>query len=95
MATFTFWGMMHLGEATVESRKVFHPLSHATRGCIHQGHDNKGAPYARIDLPKVKTAKLGEKQSIWLATQGALCPMAALHNMARVTQAGSEDPLFS
>ena len=95
MATFTFWGMMHLGEATVEIQKVFHPLSHATHGCIHQGHDNKGTPYARIDLPKAKTTKLREKQSIWLATQGALCPMAALHNMARVTRAGSEDPLFS
>ena len=30
-----------------------------------------------------------------LKLQGALFPMAALHNMARVTQAGSEDPLFS
>ena len=95
MAMFTFWGMMCLGEATVESRKAFHPLSHATRGCIHQGHDNKGTTYARINLLKAKTAKLGEKQSIWLATQGALCPMAALHNMARVTRAGLEDPLFS
>ena len=86
---------MRLGEAMVGGRKAFHPLSHATRGYIHQGHDNKGTPYARIDLPKAKTAKLGEKQSIWLAPQGALCPMAALHNMARVTRAGSEDPLFS
>ena len=95
MAMCAFWGMMRLGEATVESRKAFNPLSHATRGCVHQGHDNKGTPYARIDLPKAKTAKPGEKQSIWLAPQGELCPMTALHNMARVTQAGSDDPLFS
>jgi len=95
MATCAFWGMMQLGEATVGSRKEFSPLSHPTRGCVVQGHDNKGSPYARIDLPKAKTAKPGEKQSIFLTRQGDLCPMAALHDMARVTQAGSEDPLFS
>ena len=95
MAIFTFRCMMCLGEATVESQKVFYPLSHVTRRCIHQGHDNKGTPYTWIDLLKAKTTKPGEKQSIWLAPQGVLCPMAALHNMARVTQAGSEDPLFS
>jgi len=95
MAACAFWGMMRLGEATVKSRKDFSPLSYPTRGCVVQGHDNKGTPYARIDLPKTKTAKPGEKQSIWLTQQGELCPMAALHNMAQVTQAGSEDPLFS
>ena len=87
MAACAFWGMTRFGEATVESRKAFHPLSHTSRGCVHQGHDNKGTPYARIDLPKAKTAKPGEKQSIWLTPQGPLCPVAALHNMTRVTQA--------
>ena len=95
MAACAFWGMMRLGEATVGSRKDFNPLSYPTRGCVVQGHDLKGAPYARIDLPKAKTAKPGEKQSIWLTQQGELCPMAALHNMARVTEAGPDDPLFS
>jgi len=95
MATCASWGMMRLGEAIVRSRRDFSPLTRPTRGCVVQGHDNKCSPYARIDLPKAKTARPGEKQSIWLAQQGELCPMAALHNMAQVTQAGSGDPLFS
>ena len=55
MAAWAFWGMTCLGEATVESRKAFHPLSHATRRCVNRGHDNKGTPYAWIDLPEAKT----------------------------------------
>ena len=60
-------------KATVESMKAFHPLSHASRGCVHQGHDNKGTPYGRIGLPKEKTAKPGEMQSIWLTPQASGC----------------------
>lgn len=95
MASCAFWGMMRLGEATVKSRRDFSPFSHPTRGSVFQGHENKGSPYARIDLPKAKTAKPGERQSVWLTQQGELCPLAALHNMAKVTVARSDDPLFS
>ena len=95
MATCAFWGMMRLGEATVQSRGAFSPQSHATRGSVYQDHDLKGTPYARINLPRAKTAAPGEQQSIWLTPRGPLCPLTALHNMARVTPAGPEDPLFS
>ena len=55
IAACAFWGTTCLGEVTVDNRKAFQPLSHATRGCVHQGHDNQGTPYARIDLLKAKT----------------------------------------
>lgn len=95
MATCAFWGMMRLGEATVASRNSFSPLSHPTRSSVVQDVDLKGTPYAKIILPKAKTAQPGEKQSVWLSRQGELCPITALHDMAKVTEAGPEDPLFS
>ena len=95
VATCAFWGMMRLGEATVRSRNDFSLLANPSRSSLLRGHDLKGVPYARIDLPKAKTAKPGEKQSIFLAGQGDLCPLAALHNMYEVTKTAATAPLFS
>ncbi|KAI6011468.1 hypothetical protein PISMIDRAFT_25615 [Pisolithus microcarpus 441] len=54
-----------------------------------------GCPYACLNLPTAKTAKLGKSQSVFLNEQCSLCPLAALHNMAKATLAAASGPLFS
>jgi hypothetical protein len=95
IATCAFWGMMRLGEATVKSRDTFNPSLHLTRGDAFQALDMHRRRYVRLDLPSAKTAKPGEKQSIWLVPQKGLCPIDALHNLCRVVPARKEHPLFS
>jgi len=95
ITTCAFWGMMRLGETTVQSRHDFSPSRYLTRGDYTEAVDTKNRPYLRLDLPSAKTAKPGERQSVWLVPQGDLCPTAALHNMARVVPALRGDPLFS
>jgi len=95
IATCAFWGMMWSGEATVRSRVDFSPSRCLTKGDYTEAVDAKNKPYLRLDLPSTKTAKPGEYQSIWLVPQNDLCPIAALHNMARVVPALKSDPLFS
>jgi len=95
IATCAFWGMMRSGEATVRSQSDFTPSKYLTRGDHTEAVDARGKPYLRLDLPSAKTAKPGERQSVWLVPRGDLCPIAALHNMARVVPALQGDPLFS
>ncbi|KAG1759289.1 hypothetical protein EDD22DRAFT_826635 [Suillus occidentalis] len=95
MASCAFFGMMRFGEISVASRFAFNPLKHLTRAHAFFGHDLRGNPYARLDLPSAKTARTGESQSVFLNEQGDLCPLSALHNLASVVPALANDPLFS
>jgi hypothetical protein len=95
MASCAFFGMMRFGEVSVSSRAAFTPSKNLTRADAFFDHDLRSKPYARLDLPSAKTARAGEKQSIFLNEQGDLCPLAALHNLASVVPALANDPLFS
>lgn len=95
MASCAFFGMMRFGEVSVESRAAFKPAKHLTRKDVFLGFDLAGKAYARLDLPAAKTARPGETQSVFLVTQGPLCPIAALQNLATIIPALPEDPLFS
>ncbi|KAJ7148052.1 hypothetical protein C8R43DRAFT_951117 [Mycena crocata] len=99
MACCAFWGMMRFGEVSVKSRSDFDGTKHLKREDCHQGFDQDGKLYARLDLPDAKTAMPGEVQQVYLvAHTGAykdLCPLNALHNLKRVVPAGRKDPLFS
>lgn len=95
MASCAFFGMMRFGEVSVASRAAFSPSKHLTRADAFFDCDLRGKPYARLDLPSAKTARPGEKQSVFLNEQGGLCPLAALHNLASVVPALANDPLFS
>lgn len=90
-----YWGMMRMGEATVNSRNTFNSSKHLTRKNATFDRDLDGKRYARLDLPSAKTAKPGEIQSIYLIAQSDLCPLEALENLARVVPATADDPLFS
>jgi len=95
MASCAFFGMMHFGEVSVESRAAFNPGKHLTRRDIFLGLDLAGKAYARLDIPSAKTARPEEIQSVYLIVQGTLCPIEALQNLASVVLALPEDPLFS
>ena len=95
IATCAFWGLMRLGEATVKSRGAFNPSVHLTRGDVHEKRDKNDRRYVRMDLPSAKTAKPGEKQSVWLVPQKQLCPIKAVHNLSRVVPALESHPFFS
>jgi hypothetical protein len=95
MSSCAFWGMMRLGEVSTSSLGAFHPSKHLKHSDVHLGNDLDGKPYAHLDLPSAKTAKPGEVQSVFLIPQTSLCPLEALHNMAQVSPAGAQDPLFS
>ncbi|OAX31217.1 hypothetical protein K503DRAFT_814403, partial [Rhizopogon vinicolor AM-OR11-026] len=83
------------GEVSVESRAAFNQKKHLTRKDVFLGLDLNGKTYARLDLPSAKTARPGEIQSVYLVSQGTLCPIAALQNLASAVPALAEDPLFS
>lgn len=76
-------------------RSTFNKDKHLTRKDAHFGFDQDGKPYARLNLPSAKTAKLGEIQSVFLIPQEGLCPLNALQNLARVVPAGPDYLLFS
>ncbi|KAG1834524.1 hypothetical protein EV424DRAFT_1310211 [Suillus variegatus] len=95
MASCAFFGMMRFGEVAVSSRAAFTASKHLTRANAFFGFDLRSSPYARLDLPSAKTARAGEIQSVFLNEQGDLCPLAALHNLARIVPALGSDPLFS
>lgn len=90
-----FFGLMRMGELTVQSRSAFKPERHITRQGALFGRDDNDVEYAKLTLPSAKTANPGETQDVFLATQGRVSPLDALRNMARVTPAGPNDPLFS
>ncbi|KIK32031.1 hypothetical protein CY34DRAFT_19350 [Suillus luteus UH-Slu-Lm8-n1] len=92
MASCAFFGMMCFSEV---SHSAFNPLKHLTQAHTFFGHDLRGNPYARLDLPSAKTARARESQSVFLNEQGNLCPLSALHNLASVVPALANDPLFS
>lgn len=93
--TCAFWGMMRLGEATVKCRDDFKPSKSLTRRDAITGSDQDGRLFMRLDLPAAKTARPGDKQSVWLVPQGDLCAVGAIQNLARVVPARALDPLFS
>ena len=95
IATCAFWGMMRLGEATVKSRSEFSPMKHLAREDAFEAYDLKKRRYMRLELPSAKTAKPGERQSVWLVPQKNLCPIEALYNLKNVVPAGRDHPLFS
>ena len=66
----------------MDTRKVFHPQSHATRGCVNPSVRNALVIVALMYLSRAKAAAPGERQSIRLTPQGALCLMVALNNLA-------------
>lgn len=90
-----YWGMMRLGEVTVNTRSAFNKAKHLTRKNAYFGYDLDGKRYARLDLPSAKTAKPGEVQSVYLVDQDDVSPLAALDNLAIVVPASADDPLFS
>ncbi|KAJ7489048.1 hypothetical protein FB451DRAFT_1024953 [Mycena latifolia] len=99
MACCAYWGMMRFGEVSVKSRSSFDGKKHLKRQDYHEGLDNDGKLYARLDLPDAKTAQPGEIQHAYLVAHSGvlkdLCPLDAMHNLKRVVPAGPEDPLFS
>ncbi|KAG2135441.1 hypothetical protein DEU56DRAFT_712113, partial [Suillus clintonianus] len=95
MSSCAFFGMMRFGEVAVKSRTSFDKSKHITRKDVHFGVDLAGKPYARLDLPRAKTAKSGETQSVFIVEQGDICPIQALRNLASVVPALPDDPLFS
>ncbi|OJA18035.1 hypothetical protein AZE42_12280 [Rhizopogon vesiculosus] len=95
MVSCAFFSMMRFDEVSVPSRKTFNLTKHLTRAHAFFGRNLRNSPYARLDLPSAKTAQASESQSIFLNEQGDLCPIAALHNLARVVPALADDPLFS
>lgn len=95
MACCAFWGVMRFGEVSVTSRGDFSHTTHLARGHSHFDRDLNGRRYARLDLPRAKTAKPGEVQSVFLVEEGTLCPLDALENLGRVVPASADDPLFS
>ncbi|KAJ7801342.1 hypothetical protein B0H14DRAFT_2386492 [Mycena olivaceomarginata] len=99
MACCAFWGMMRFGECSVKSRADFDGSHHLKREDCHEGLDQDGKLYARLDLPDAKTALPGEIQHVYLVAHVSdlanLCPIRALHNLKRVVPAGPKDPLFS
>ena len=86
---------MWFGEVSVKSRKDFDGQKHLKRKDAFMGKDLDGKRYAKLGLPSAKTAKPGETQSVFIVPQDDLCPLDALINMARVTPAKANDPLFS
>jgi hypothetical protein len=95
MASCAFWGMMRFGEVSVTSRSTFNKAQHLKREDALFGTDLNGKNYTRFDLPSAKTAKPGMTQSVFLSTQGELCPIAAITNLAKIVPARADDPLFS
>ncbi|KIM74347.1 hypothetical protein PILCRDRAFT_92637 [Piloderma croceum F 1598] len=95
MALCAFWGMMCFSEVSVTSCSAFTTSKHLTRKDAHFSNDLDRKPYACLDLPSSKTAKLGEIQSVFLVPQEGLCLLEALQNLARVVPAGPDDLLFS
>ncbi|KAG1759124.1 hypothetical protein EDD22DRAFT_756906, partial [Suillus occidentalis] len=94
MASCSFFGMMRFGEVSVASRSAFNLLKHLTRAHAFFGHDLRGNPYTRLDLPSATTARAGESQSVFLSEQGNLCPLSALRNLASVVPALANASLF-
>ncbi|KAJ3576811.1 hypothetical protein NP233_g147 [Leucocoprinus birnbaumii] len=96
MATCAFWGIMRFGEVSYPSSRSFDGSKHLKRSDITFDADGNGVPYARLDLPCAKTAKPGEIQKVFIATQEPdVCALEALANLAKIVPAEREDPLFS
>lgn len=95
IAACGFWGMMRFGEVSVNARSDFTGTRHLKRSDVIFAADERGNPYARLDLPSAKTAKPGEIQHVYLVQEGHVCPLDALRNLARVVPAAADDPLFS
>ncbi|KAG1741831.1 uncharacterized protein EDB91DRAFT_1081627 [Suillus paluster] len=95
MSSCAFFEMMQFRKVAVNAHVSFNKSKHITRKDVHLGFDLTGKPYARLDLPRAKTAKSGETQSIFIMEQGELCPIQALWNLAEVIPALPDDPLFS
>ncbi|KAG1857014.1 hypothetical protein DFJ58DRAFT_727031 [Suillus subalutaceus] len=95
MASCAFFWMMRFSEVSVGSRAAFNPTKHLTRKDVFMGTDLSGKSYARLDLPSAKTACPGEIQSVFIVTEGSLCPVVTLHNLASVVPVLPNDPLFS
>ncbi|KAJ3560708.1 hypothetical protein NP233_g10660 [Leucocoprinus birnbaumii] len=96
MATCAFWGIMRFGEVSYPSSRTFDGSKHLKRCDVTFDEDTNGVPYARLNLPCAKTAKPGEIQQVFLATQEPeVCALEALANLAKVVPAKKEDPLFS
>jgi len=87
--------MMRFGEISVKSRGGFEGSKHLKRSDAFLGFDLDGNRYARLDLPSAKTAATGKIQSVFVVPQPGLCPLNALANLAKVSPAGTSDPLFS
>ncbi len=80
--------MMRFGEVSVKSRTDFRGDRHLKRSDVVFALDERQQPYARLDLPSAKTAKPGEIQHVYLVTEGHVCPLDALKNLARVVPRG-------
>lgn len=96
MASCAFWGLMRFGEVSHPQSRKFDGQRHLKRRDATIDIDQNGTPYARLLLPSAKTAKPGETQPVFIASQEKeLCALEALHNLFTVVPAQSEDPLFS
>lgn len=95
MATSAFFGLMRFGEVSVSSRSAYSKDRCLSRGSCLLTVDTDGRPYARLRLPHAKTAKPREYQDVFLVQEAGLCPLEALKNLALVSPAGCDDPLFS
>jgi hypothetical protein len=87
--------MMCFGKVSVTSCSTFNKAQHLQREDVIFGTDLDGRNYARLNLPSAKMAKPGMTQSVFLSTQGELCPITAIMNLAKIVPARADDPLFS
>lgn len=89
----TYWGMMHMGKATVNSCNTFVGSRHLTQKNMLFDRNLDRKQYTHLDLPLAKTAKPGKIQLISLTTQDKLCPLKVLENLAAVESATADNPL--
>lgn len=96
MVTCAFWGLMRFGEVSHPHSRKFDGRVHLKRQDATIDLDQNNTPYAKLVLPTAKTAKPGELQPVFIASQEKeLCALEALVNLSSVVPAKGEDPLFS
>lgn len=87
-----FFGLMRFSEVTERSRSAFDGSIHAKRSDVLFNTDLNGCSYAKISLPRAKTAKPGKVQDVFLVKEGnGLSPLHAFWHMAFLTSARAND----
>lgn len=91
-----FFGLLRCGEATVHSESEYSPATHISARAVKMDKTNAGRWFARLRLPRAKTAALGEFQDVVVPEESAaLCPLRAWLRHRRHNQPGLDDHAFS